>query len=387
MQSSRFESAQAALERYLTYGTDSANREDQLLIRRSRGFGLIGLVVVFFGGFLTGLTHGVAELTLASLGLMFFMVTGLWIGFVRGGRYIRPTTHAAMGVILAGIFFTSIWVSEATEISVIFPMLVILVITYVLGSRPAFYWTLVAIAGSGLTVFMTDLPSTSSASVMTAPGLFACRAVALFATFCFAAAERRVADRQSVELEFLAGHDSLTGLLNRRAFEERLTDALARGRRYDRQVALIMLDLDGFKSVNDLHGHAVGDELLRRLARRVAELTRETDAICRMGGDEFVLLIDDVRDEKHVAQHADRLLAAVMRSVEIEGTPIQVGASVGIAIQPDASDDAEGLMQSADRAMYVAKAAGGANVHCQALERAHPTDAGGPEWSTPRTRH
>ncbi len=374
MQISRFESLQAALERYLIYGADSAGREGLLLVRRARGFGLIGLIVVFFGGFVTGVFHGVDELTLASLGLMFFMVMGLWAGLVRGARYIRPITHAAMGAILAGIFLTSIRVNDASEISVVFPMLLILVITYVLGSRPAFYWTLVAIAGSGLTVFMTDLPSGSSASVMTAPGLFASRAVALFATFCFAAAERRVADRQSVELEFLAGHDPLTGLLNRRAFEERLKDALARGRRYDRRVALIMLDLDGFKSVNDVHGHSVGDDLLRQLAHRAETLTRETDAMCRLGGDEFIVLVDDVGDEKHVVQHAERLLAALMCPIEVEGAPIQVGASVGVAIQPDAGDDAKALMRSADQAMYAAKSAGGAGVRCQSLERAGPVD-------------
>jgi diguanylate cyclase (GGDEF)-like protein len=372
MQSSRFESPRAALERYLTYGADSASREGLLLVRRARGFGLIGLVVVFFGGFVSGVFHGVDELTLASLGLMFFMMMGLWGGFVRGARYIRPITHAAMGAILAGIFLTSIWVSDGSEISVVFPMLLILVITYVLGSRPAFYWTLVTIAGSGLTVFMTDLPSGSSASVMTAPGLFATRAVALFATFCFAAAERRVADRQSLELEFLAGHDPLTGLLNRRAFEERLTDALARGRRYDRRVALIMLDLDEFKSVNDVHGHSVGDELLHQLAHRLAMLTRETDAVCRLGGDEFIVLADDVGDEKHVVQHAGRLLAALMRPIEVEGTSIRIGVSLGVAIQPDAGDDAKALMRSADQAMYAAKSAGGASVRCQSLPRARP---------------
>jgi diguanylate cyclase (GGDEF)-like protein len=371
-QSSRFESPRAALERYLTYGADSASREGLLLVRRARGFGLIGLVVVFFGGFVSGVFHGVDELTLASLGLMFFMMMGLWGGFVRGARYIRPITHAAMGAILAGIFLTSIWVSDGSEISVVFPMLLILVITYVLGSRPAFYWTLVTIAGSGLTVFMTDLPSGSSASVMTAPGLFATRAVALFATFCFAAAERRVADRQSLELEFLAGHDPLTGLLNRRAFEERLTDALARGRRYDRRVALIMLDLDEFKSVNDVHGHSVGDELLHQLAHRLAMLTRETDAVCRLGGDEFIVLADDVGDEKHVVQHAGRLLAALMRPIEVEGTSIRIGVSLGVAIQPDAGDDAKALMRSADQAMYAAKSAGGASVRCQSLPRARP---------------
>jgi len=129
--------------------------------------------------------------------------------------------------------------------------------------------------------------------------------------------------------------------------------------------------------VNDVHGHSVGDELLRRMARRVAMLTRETDAACRLGGDEFVVLVDDVREEKHILRHADRLLAAAVRPVEIEGTPIQVGASVGIAIQSEACDDVESLMLSADRAMYEAKSAGGAAVRCQSLERDDPAETPG----------
>jgi diguanylate cyclase (GGDEF)-like protein len=366
MQSSLLESTRLALERYLTQGTASASRDDVLLIRRARGFGLIGLAVAFFAGFVPGLTHGITELALSSLALMLFMVVGLWLGFVRDARYIRPVTHLGMGAILAGIFLTSIGIRDASEVSVIFPMLLIMVITYVLGVRSAFCWTLATIAGSGLTVILTDLPSTSAESLITAPGLFASRAVALFATFGFAAAERRVADSQSEKLEFLAGHDSLTGLLNRRAFEERLVDAFERCRRYDRRLGLIMIDLDEFKPVNDAHGHAVGDEVLRRLARRIAKLTRRTDSVCRMGGDEFLVLVEDVQAEKDVELHADRLLATLMRPIELEGARIEVSASIGVALQREVGAGAEALIQRADRAMYEAKSAGGAGI------RSHP---------------
>jgi diguanylate cyclase (GGDEF)-like protein len=362
MRSSLFPSAPLALERFLTLGTEMASREDALLIRRARGFGLIGLVVVFLAGFMAGVTHGVAELTLASLVIMIFMAGGLALGSVHGGRYIRPVTHLAMGSILLGIFLTAIAVGESSEISVIFPMLVILVITYVLGIRAALCWTLAAIVGAGITVFAIDLPSASSAQHTTASGLFVLRALALGATFVFAAVERRVVDRQSVELEFLARHDSLTGLINRHAFEERLEGALARCRRYGRRAALLAIDLDGFKPVNDVHGHAIGDELLRRLAARIAAMTRETDTACRMGGDEFVLLVEDVTQEKHVEAQATRLLASLMRPIELAGSAIEVAASIGIAIFPASGEDSESLMRSADRAMYEAKSKGGAAV-------------------------
>jgi len=242
----------------------------------------------------------------------------------------------------------------------------VLVITYVLGVGAALFWTLAAVAGMGITVFATGLPSGSNSQLMTGPGLFATRSLALVATFVFAAVERRVADRQSVELEFLARHDSLTGLMNRRAFGERLDGALARCRRYGRRVALLAIDLDGFKPVNDAYGHGIGDEVLRHLAARIAAITRETDAACRMGGDEFVVLVEDVAEDKHVESQAKRLLASLMWPVELEGAVIEVAASIGIAIFPASGEDSESLMHSADRAMYQVKSAGGAAVcsHC-----------------------
>ncbi len=357
-----YSSARATLERFLSLGTETASREDALMIRRARGFGLIGLAVVFLGGFVLGVTHGVAELTLAATVIMIFIIAGLWLGCVGGGRHIRPITHLAMGCILLAIVLTSIGVAEASEISVIFPMLVVLVITYVLGIRAALFWTLAAIAGSGITVLATDLPSASSATLMTGPGLFATRALGLVATFVFAAVERRVADRQSVELEFLARHDSLTGLINRHAFKERLDRALARCHRYGWRAALLAIDLDRFKPVNDVHGHAIGDALLHRMAARIAAITRETDAACRMGGDEFVVLVENVTEDKDVEIQAKRLLASLMRPVDLEGSAIEVAASIGIAIFPASGEDSESLMRSADRAMYEAKSAGGAAV-------------------------
>jgi len=372
--------ARGALERFLSLGTETASRKDVLLIRRARGFGLIGLAVVFLGGFVLGAIYGVAELVLAAVGIMGFMVVGLWLGCIRGGRHIRVVTHLGMGCSMSGIVLTSIRLGEAGEISVTFPMLMVLVVTYVLGVRPALFWTLAAVAGMGVSVFATDLPAGSHSELMTSSGLFAIRALALVATFVFAAVERRVADQQSVELEFLARHDSLTGLMNRRAFGERLDGALARCRRYGRRAALLAIDLDGFKPVNDAHGHGIGDELLQQLAARIAAITRETDAACRMGGDEFVVLVEDVVDDKHVEAQAERLLASLMRSVEVEGTAIEVAASIGIAIFPASGEDSESLMRSADRAMYQAKSAGGAAVFSH---RPAPRAAAGGEGDPP----
>jgi diguanylate cyclase (GGDEF)-like protein len=376
-----FPSARAALEGFLSLGTETASPEDVLLIRRARGFGLIGLAVAFLAGFMLGVTHGVVELALAAAGIMGVIIAGLWLTCIRGGRHIRSVTHLGMGGVMSGIVLISIGIGEASEIGVIFPMLMVLVITYVLGVRAALFWTLAAIAGMGITIFFTGFPSGASAHLITAPGLFASRSLALVATFVFAAVERRVADRQSVELEFLARHDSLTGLMNRRAFGERLDGALARCRRYGRRAALLAIDLDGFKPVNDAHGHGIGDEVLCRLAARIAAITRETDAACRMGGDEFVVLVEDVAEDKHVESQAKRLLASLMRPVELEECAIELTASIGIAIFPASGEDSESLMRSADRAMYRAKTAGGAAVYCHRPE----VDAAADRESDPRT--
>jgi diguanylate cyclase (GGDEF)-like protein len=374
MWASLLSSAEAALERFLSLGTETASRKDVLVIRRARGFGLIGLAVTFLGGFVLSASHGVVELALATAGIMGFIIVGLWLTCIRGGRHIRSVTHLGMGGVMLGIVLISIGIGEASEIGVIFPMLMVLVITYVLGVRAALCWTLAAIAGMGITIFSTGFPAGSNTDLMTAPGLFASRSLALVATFVFAAVERRVADRQSVELEYLARHDSLTGLMNRRAFGEHLDKALGRCRRYGRRAALLAIDLDGFKPVNDAHGHEIGDEVLQQLAARIAAITRETDAVCRMGGDEFVVLVEDVAEDKHVETQSERLLAALMRPVDVGGSVIEVAASIGAAIFPASGEDAESLMRSADRAMYRAKSAGGARMFSHCPEPRAPAD-------------
>jgi diguanylate cyclase (GGDEF)-like protein len=194
-------------------------------------------------------------------------------------------------------------------------------------------------------------------------GLFGARTAVLLSAFAFAAVERRFADRQSRTLEYMARHDPLTGLLNRRAFEERLDEAIARGRRYRRRFAILAIDIDRFKPVNDAHGHAAGDELLRELADRIRAATRATDAASRVGGDEFIVLLEEVLEDKNVALLARRMLASLMSPAEISGVSIDVGASIGIVTFPDAASEALPLVRAADLAMYRAKSAGGGSLH------------------------
>jgi diguanylate cyclase (GGDEF)-like protein len=166
--------------------------------------------------------------------------------------------------------------------------------------------------------------------------------------------------RKAIErdLAFVATHDTLTGLPNRAMFGERLSQAIARAGRHQRTLALLFVDLDGFKPVNDQRGHATGDRLLREIADRMRECLREGDTVARQGGDEFVVLIEEYESEGRLAGIAQKVIDAVARPFEDEGAPVRVTASIGISTYPDDATDAGTLLRQADAAMYRAKAHG-----------------------------
>lgn len=159
-------------------------------------------------------------------------------------------------------------------------------------------------------------------------------------------------------LEQLALYDSLTGLPNRKLFFERLRSGLLGATRYKRHLAIVYLDLDGFKPVNDTLGHQAGDELLKEVARRLASLVRRSDTAARLGGDEFVLLLLEVDGIEGARQVGEKAVTVMGEPFDLDGNEVTIGASVGVALFPDHADDSAALLQCADRAMYEAKAAG-----------------------------
>ena len=167
--------------------------------------------------------------------------------------------------------------------------------------------------------------------------------------------ERRHAEEQ---IEYQAYHDALTGLPNRLLFRDRLTVALAHARRHETSLAVMFLDLDRFKNVNDTLGHTLGDELLRIVADRLRHVLREGDTIARMGGDEFTILLSDLRSAEDAAKIAQKLLDAVAEPMPIEGHELFVTTSIGISLYPDDGDSADSLLKNADNAMYRAKETG-----------------------------
>ena len=171
---------------------------------------------------------------------------------------------------------------------------------------------------------------------------------------------RDVSERKQVEeqIEYEAYHDALTGLPNRRLFRDRLTVALAHARRMRQPLGVMFLDLDRFKYVNDTLGHSLGDELLKAVAVRLKGALREEDSIARMGGDEFTVLVGDLRNVDDVVKVAQKLLETVAQPINVEGQDLFITTSIGIAMFPTDGDTAEMLLKNADHAMYRAKDAG-----------------------------
>ena len=157
----------------------------------------------------------------------------------------------------------------------------------------------------------------------------------------------------------LAYYDSLTGLANRTLFNDRLDQVMARARRRQGAFALMFLDLDRFKGVNDTLGHAVGDAMLRQAAERLNDCLRENDTVARLGGDEFVIILSDYKEETNLPHVADKILKALSRPFDLGVREVFSSTSIGIAIYPDDGDEATDLLRHADMAMYAAKEAGG----------------------------
>ena len=163
-------------------------------------------------------------------------------------------------------------------------------------------------------------------------------------------------EEEVAQMRHFAYHDELTGLPNRSLLLDRLSQTLAQASRRNRQAAVLLLDLDGFKSVNDRYGHAAGDELLRRMARRLLASTRRADTTARYGGDEFVVLLPEVEGKKSATEVAQKIHARLTEPFLIGGHSLAVTACIGIAVYPMDGTTSDEVMERADIAMYAEKA-------------------------------
>jgi diguanylate cyclase (GGDEF)-like protein len=170
-----------------------------------------------------------------------------------------------------------------------------------------------------------------------------------------AAAALSTAQQQAREAQVRALHDSLTGLPNRELFDDRLTHAIALADRHDWTLAVMFLDLDQFKSLNDVHGHTAGDAALKTIAQRLLQYVRDEDTVCRYGGDEFLYLLMNPRGKENVEHIANSVLRTIAQPVLIANRKQTIKASIGIAIYPEHGASGKQLIAKADAAMYLAK--------------------------------
>ena len=165
------------------------------------------------------------------------------------------------------------------------------------------------------------------------------------------------------KLEAMAHYDKLTNLPNRAFFYAELDIDLKRVKRKDEHLAILFIDLDGFKAVNDTHGHDAGDELLIQVAHRLKQAIREDDVVGRVGGDEFIMLLSEITSQKDAILVAKKIVASIGNEFHLSNSIVQIGASIGIATYPGHANDADALVKCADSAMYVAKNNGKNNYH------------------------
>ncbi len=227
---------------------------------------------------------------------------------------------------------------------------------FVLASMPeaAFAFVAPVLAGSLIAIERSDLVGQYHISLLFV--VYACVLVLASLSYCRQMAARLL---KQIEAENAARLDGLTRLPNALAFREFLDRALARCAEYREQAAVLYLDLDGFKPVNDRYGHAAGDEILLQVARRLEETVRKTDFVARLGGDEFAVALSDVGGPDKVMAFVDRLLRAFSTPFSAAGLPQEIGISIGIALAPSDGLETNALIAKADNALYQAKSTGG----------------------------
>lgn len=222
------------------------------------------------------------------------------------------------------------------------------------------------VAGHTWTLSLRSLPEFEArygrdvATIIALTGIGLSISLALLAWFMVTGRARalRLAAGMTEELRHMAQHDPLTGLPNRALFSDRLGNELARARRQGGQFALIFLDLDHFKPINDNFGHATGDLLLRQVAQRMKESIRASDTVGRIGGDEFVVLMPMLADAEAARLLAEKLRHVIAQPFELDGRELKISCSLGVALYPEDGTDEITLTKSADEAMYQAKQGG-----------------------------
>ena len=293
-----------------------------------------------------------------SLVIYFLQVNGVYL-VAAHFMLFSMSSLVIIGVAVTGGAAASI----VTPIAMFLPILAV----YLLGLRTGFYWLLIIFVGM-LSLFLLDklkfyfidiIPAefeTVVFSTIFVEGLFAIFFLILIYENTY---ERLQLEQQQEQQKnkFLAIHDQLTGIANRSHFYQTLENALIRNKKLEggQQLAFVYIDLVDFKNINDAHGHAVGDIVLQVLAKRIEQGVRDNDLVARHGGDEFVILLNSIKNEAAIEPIAHKIARLISDVVEVSGIRLQVHPSMGIAFAPKHTSNGVELERLADEAMYEAK--------------------------------
>jgi diguanylate cyclase (GGDEF)-like protein len=311
---------------------------------------LLSVALPFAGGLYTN----VAINTVTTL----LLLAAIYFGDPRR-RAFRFFLQAANASTLLALYYAVFVGGSPGSLIVYYTPLVLLGAAHMLSARAAIFWAIPCI---GLSIASEFVP----ASIRVDPGpvvAIVTESGLVVTMLAYVVSLRRAYDRKAIQLERLATTDSLTGLANRLELQLGLRHALEGSRRFARRGALVFLDVDGMKRVNDEHGHDAGDELLRQISARIRKLTRGIDVAARFGGDEFVILLSEYDDPKGAEIFSRKLLSEARAPYEVGGVRVCVGLSIGFAEFPQLADSAERLLTRADEAMYAAKRAGGGRIY------------------------
>jgi len=327
------------------------------MIGRARTPVRISIALAMFSG--VGVPAFLGLPSLAAGGVLFCAALATCLRAVdTSPKLFHRAGHIACFLGLANLAYAIFGFGLPPDLSVSFTPVVLLATAQFLGVIAGVIWGLAAIALVAAATFFPPEVQREVPAALT----FAVRSAALMTVLAFAISFRRSQDLQSAEFEIQATTDPLTGLANRRELESKLSEALLRSTRFKRQGALVFVDLDGVKSVNDSLGHSAGDELIRIAGARIERVTRNVDTPARFGGDEFVILVSELSDPKDGEIFGRRLLAELSEPIQLSSQRLETSASIGIAIFGSAGLNADNVLQAADDAMYQAKRAGGGRV-------------------------
>jgi diguanylate cyclase (GGDEF)-like protein len=340
------------------------------LEERAQALVRIGIVVaalVFFGGLtligsedrLAGYRTGMLAAAVA------FVYALIWLQVVHAR--IGPDHGRRVVAIFIDLAFTSLATYIAGDLGVFtYPLYLWIIVGHGIRFGPR---NLVIAAAVGVSGFCLVLGFSDYWRDNLVSGLGLLLGLVVLPSYFWVLLRRLYAtqDLLATELEasvHAATHDSLTGLVNRDYFVQRIAEDVQRARRYREGFAILFIDLDGFKAINDALGHHCGDEALREIGKRLHDIARASDLSARLGGDEFALLVRDIRQCAELEELADRLLAELGRPLERLVGPARLSASIGIALFPGDGTDCDALLRAADRAMYDVKAAGKNGWRC-----------------------